>query len=179
MTVNPEDSSQFLTEMSRIQRDYVASRVAWYQDKKKWPRRLARGTTIALIVLSSSVPFLTGVDGWRKDVLLPIVALLIAALSGLKAAYQWERTWQAYAVAQFLIEDATGKWNVEMTRARHAVSAKASMDRAYRATLELLHVASTARDEETKAYFEDLRAAAVATSRHPSEETDNRDDEGS
>lgn len=178
MAENEDDISEYLKEVESIQTAYVASRISWYQNKKKWPRRLARATTIALVVLSSGVPFLASSNGWKKDVLLPIAALLIAALSGLKASYQWEKTWQAYAVAQFMIEDALGTWKLKMSRARRSSSPKAGIDRAYRATLELLRVASTAREEETKVYFEDLRAAATST-RRLSGEAENRSEENS
>src|SRR6266566_4016926 len=79
-----------LQEMTSLKDKYVVPKLELYKKRTQRTMFLFRVTGIVVILLSVSIPFLSILDGFWKSIVLPIVALLIAGLTGLISFFRWE-----------------------------------------------------------------------------------------
>lgn len=96
MKAVPSDSERFnavFNEMISLKDKYVVPKMALYKKRTRRSMILFRLTGILVIILSVSIPFLTTLDLIWKTIVVPIVAVVIAGLTGLISFYRWESSW--------------------------------------------------------------------------------------
>lgn len=118
---------------------------------------LFRAFGVLLILLSVSVPFLSTLEGVWRTVVLPAVALSIAALTGLNSFFQWQAQWQGFRHTQFALEYLLAKWEMEIIKARHHPDEQQAVEIALTATDMLLDRAREATASETGKFFEGIQ----------------------
>jgi hypothetical protein len=145
---------------------HVRPLIAWYDGKKRWPRRLHRATTVAVILLGAGIPLLSinePPEGFRW--LTPAAGVTISALTGLATVTDWQRRWQVFTTAQTALEARLADWEMAMTEASLAPPERARQMRV-EATRDLLAAALRTRQSETEEFFAgQAPAGATATSR--------------
>jgi hypothetical protein len=102
-------------------------------------------------------------DGIWRDIVLPIAALVIAALTGLNTFFQWQKSWQGRRQTQFAIEHFLSKWDLDMTIAKHDPDPEKAIEMAVRATEQLLDRAREITSAETAEYFQGLQLPRVTS----------------
>lgn len=75
-----------------------------------------RITGVLTIVLSVSLPVLTGLTFPGRNVALSCLALGVAALSSLRAFYQWDQGWRLYRSQEFVLTSLHTRWQLGMLR---------------------------------------------------------------
>jgi len=159
----PDDFLQPLRELVDRQ---VVPLIDWYQRKKRWPRRLHKSTTAAVIVLGALIPI---ASAWSASVparvFVGILGVTITTVTSLAVSFDWYRRWRLFTVAQSQLESHLATWEFAIARAR-LLPAEEGREAAVAATAVLLEAANKARNEETEAFFENQGdRAAVTTAR--------------
>jgi hypothetical protein len=159
----PDDFLQPLRELVDRQ---VLPQIEWYQRKKRWPRRLHKSTTAAVIILGALIPIATA---WSAStaarVIVGILGVTITTVTSLAVSFDWYRRWRLFTVAQNQLESALAMWEFAIAQAR-LLPADEGREAAVVATSALLEAANKARNEETEAFFENQGdRASVTTAR--------------
>lgn len=151
MPGSKEDYIQPLRELVDRQ---VIPLIDWYQHKKRWPRRLHKASTAAVIILSALIPVTTA---WSASttarVFVGVVGVAITTVTSLAASYDWYRRWRIFTIAQSTLESRVASWEFALTRARMQPEGEGRAE-AFAATAELLEAANQARNDETESFFE-------------------------
>jgi len=130
---------------------HVRTQIDWYQSRKARYRKAFRVTTSAVIVSSAMLPILTAVEFPGSKISVSIISVLIAVLTGLGAAYKWDRVWQSFTVAQSQLENSLAEWEMEM--AALTAGAAGNVEAGWALTRVLLGQARLVVDSEIDAYF--------------------------
>lgn len=137
--------------------DLVEERVGpilrWFKQHANRARIPFQTTGGVIIALSVSIPLLAVAEGILKDRVLPIVALVIAALTGFNSFYQWQRAWQGRRQTQFALEHFLRKWALQMTAAKHTQDPDKAIGTAISATGEFFDHVREVTSSETEEYF--------------------------
>ena len=149
--------AQALHACHEIKTKYVTPRIHWYETHTEWPRYIYRGVGIATVVLSVTLPALASAQFVHKEVVVSAISVVIAVLTGLSSFYHWERTWRGNSTAQMAIEQAVGKWELELKRAEFVVSQNDRVNHIIKATDDLLANTGTVVSSETEGFFSNLR----------------------
>lgn len=149
-----ESLEALLTDLIPLKESVVQSR-NWYRDHAERPMLLFRSAGVLLILLSVSVPFLSTLEGVAKEVILPIFSLLIAALTGLNAFFQWQSQWQRFRLTQYQLEYLLNRWEFELTQAKHQTDHDLAVQMATDATARLLDRAHEITFQETGEHFKE------------------------
>lgn len=156
-TVNAqsEDFQAVLKELIRIKDTYIVDKqLKWYKDHAVEPMILFRISGVLVILLSVSIPFMATLEGFWKTIVLPVVALLVAALTGITAFYRWESNWKAYRQSQMKLEYLLSIWELNVAEASHQTDTKQAIAMAINATKQLLDAAYATTSSETDQYFQ-------------------------
>ena len=153
-----QDVDAIFRELWAMQDKYFNRLLRRYSRLATEHRLFFRAIGMLIILLSVSIPFLTTLDGVWKDIALPVVALLVAGLTGLTAFFHWEQHWKSYRQAQFSLLHLLAIWELEMTEARHAPDSQQAIARAVAATRELFNQAAAVSSAETEEFFKRLQA---------------------
>ena len=128
--------------------------IQWYQQKKRWPRRLHKSTATAIITLGAVIPL---ASAWSSTsgtrIFVSIVGVLITTLASLAASYNWQERWRLFTLAQSTLESALADWEFTITKSQLSGSSDQARTEILAATEKLLETANQAREEETKSFF--------------------------
>jgi hypothetical protein len=142
-----------LTALTRIKDEFVVQKLNWYTAHAKTPMLLFRVSGVLVILLSVSLPLLATLEGYWKTLILPVVALLVAGLTGLTSFFHWESGWKGYRQAQFSLEYLLTTWELQMTEASYQTDAQEGINQAFQATRQLLQATQTTISAEAEEYF--------------------------
>lgn len=142
-----------LAELTRIKDAFVGQKLDWYKAHARTPMLLFRLSGVLVILLSVSLPLLATLEGFWKTLVLPVVALLVAGLTGLTSFFRWESGWKGYRQAQFTLEYLLTTWELQITEASHQADVQKGIDQALQATRQLLDATHTAVSTEAEEYF--------------------------
>lgn len=137
------DNNQFeeiLTHYTQIKNGHVNPRLEFYIkyiDKKRLPAERAKAIILGLSLLIPIVANLPGFDPY-KGIIVAVMSLSIALLSGLNDLYQWEHLWRAYSQARIQIESLLGLWELNVAHARQLSDPNKLNDTLEQATETLL-----------------------------------------
>ena len=154
---NPQTDTDFQTvldEVTRIKDAYVVSQINWYKTHANIPMVLFRLSGILIIFLSVSLPFLATLEGPWKTIILPIVALLVAGLTGLTSFYRWESDWKGFRETQFTLEYLLVVWDLSIAAAKQEKDEQHAIDIVLQATKQLLDTVHTSTSSETEQFFQ-------------------------
>lgn len=161
--MSASDQYDYTQPLRELVEHQVLPLIDWYQRKKRWPRRLHKSTTAAVIVLGALVPI---GSAWSAStfarVFVGVIGVTITTVTSLAASYDWYRRWRIFTVAQSVLESQLASWEFAIARARMLPGDEGRAE-ALAATSALLESANQARNEETESFFESQgdRAALV------------------
>src|SRR5205814_1312202 len=108
-----------LNDLIAIKNTYIVkNKLKWYKKHIKLVGNLFRVSGVLVIILSVSIPFLITLEGLWKTTALPLIALLIAALTGLNAFFQWQSDWNSSYQAHIALEHLLSIWEVRIIEAK-------------------------------------------------------------
>ena len=97
-----------LEAFRRLVDKHVVPEIDWYQSHKAVPRRLHRGSTVLIVILGATLPFVAGIEALWARTVTGVLGVCIAALAGLSTAFQWNRIWHVFADAQAELVSCAG-----------------------------------------------------------------------
>jgi hypothetical protein len=137
-----------------LKKRFVDENYHWYRTHKRVPFLAYRLSGILVIVLSVSLPAIAAMPFDRKTLVLSIMSVVIAALTGLNSFFRWDRTWRSRALCQYDMEWLVARWELELQNARLIISdVHERRQHVYRATRELLRNVANVSDSEVQGFF--------------------------
>lgn len=158
---NDERFLSALAELTRIKDAFVAQRLHWYRVHARAPMLLFRICGVLVILLSVSLPLLATLEGFWKTLVLPLAALVVAALTGLTSFFRWESGWKGYRQAQFTLEYLLTVWELQIAEASQHSDAQEGIDQACQATRQLIDATQTTVSTEAEEYFKRVQIPRV------------------
>lgn len=104
------------------------------------------------ILFSVSLPALTAVNFSGRNAAISVLAVGVAALSGLRAFYQWDQSWQLYRSQELALVALLTRWQMTMMRIVKSASPDAD-DQAHALTLDVLNEAYESGRAELSDFF--------------------------
>ncbi len=93
-------------------------------------------------------------EGLWRTIVLPIVALLVAGLTGLISFFRWESDWKGYRQTQFNLDHLLSIWELKIAQAKLERDTKQAISMVLQATQELLDTTHTTTSAEAEEYFQ-------------------------
>jgi uncharacterized protein DUF4231 len=156
-TTNEQSDPDFqtiLNELISLKDTYVIKQLKWYETHARQPMILFRVSGVLIILLSVSIPFLATLEGLWRTIVLPIVALLVAGVTGLLSFFRWESDWKGYRQTQFTLDYLLSIWELKITQAKHERDTQQAIDMALQATQQLLDATYGTTSAEAEEYFQ-------------------------
>lgn len=114
------------------------------------------GTGIITIVCSVTLPAIATAQFPYKALVLALMSIAVAALTGLSSFYKWERAWRANSTAQVALQQHVAKWELELANAQLLVSPHERANHIYKATSDLLVNAGNVVTSQSEGFFSGL-----------------------
>ena len=164
--MNNEDFAKLLAVYTATKEKYVDRRLTFYLDRVDNKRRLAQWSRVAVLLLSLAIPVAVTfspdkIGSVPKDLMVSVMALLIALAGGLEGQHQWQRTWREYSTRIVQIETLIGLWEIEVARAGQLSDAKEASDAMGKATENLLSSVNQAVTTEMNTFFSEREKAQL------------------
>ena len=157
----PQRDRRFLSvlaEVAQVKDEFVVQQLHWYETHAMMPMLLFRISGVLVILFSVSLPLLTTLNGFWRIIVLPVVSLLIASLTGFNDFFRWESVWKDYRQTHMTLEYLLKKWDLQITEARSQLDVQKGIEIALLATEQLLEAARTATSAEAEDYFKRVQA---------------------
>src|SRR5581483_4534647 len=164
MLQNDKRFLSVLEEVTRIKEEFVGLQFNWYKANARRPMLLFRIAGVLVILLSVSLPFLTTLDGLWKTIVLPVISLLIAGLTGLNSFFRWESAWKGYRQTHLTLEYLLTTCELQIAEARCQVDVQKGIDMALQATEQLITMTRTTTSAEAEDYFKRVQIARTQQS---------------
>lgn len=143
-----------LKELEMLKENFVVQKLRAYSKLANQARLRFRISGTLIIGLSVCLPFLTTLKtGIWISIVLPIVALVIAGLSGLNAFFRWESNWKGYSQTRYRLEYSLKVWELSVIEARHETDTQKSVEIVVQATKRLLDDVEATTSSEAEDYF--------------------------
>jgi len=155
--MDPKEFEELLSQYRKIKDNCVDERLKFYKERVESKRHAAERSRTAILLLSLVIPIVANLDftiPWLSTgIIVSIMSLLIAFLSGLGELHQWQHTWQEYSKAIVQIEALIGSWEIEVAGARQLSQPKEISDKLAKATHALLESVEQIVLIEMRAFF--------------------------
>lgn len=160
--MNSEEFKQLVSQYRKIKDNRVNKRLDFYNERVESKRHAAARAKTAVLLLSLVIPVVANLDfaaPW-KGIIVSIMSLFIALISGLAEFHQWQRTWQEYSKAIVQIEGLMDSWELDVARARQLSHPKEISE-------ELAEVTETLLESVEQIVLTEMRAFFAATPKLP------------
>lgn len=115
-------------------------------------RQWFRLTGVLTILFSVSLPALTATDFSVRNAAISVLAIGVAGLSGLRAFYQWDQSWQLYRSQELTLAALLTRWQLGMMLIVRSAAPDAN-DQAHTLTLDVLNEAYESGRTELSDFF--------------------------
>ena len=157
-----DDFSSFLVDLYSVKDKHVESLIKYYRKSFKRSQLFHRVFGVLLILTAVSIPFVSSLTEYPdKNLLLSILALIVAGLTGLNAFFQWDLTWREFTQAKVALEQMVAIWDVDMVEARHEQDEAKRRSSCLEATRNLIASANMAYGKTTGAFFKAVKSSSV------------------
>ncbi|BCL80124.1 DUF4231 domain-containing protein [Ktedonobacteria bacterium brp13] len=154
-----------LKELEALKENFVVRKIHAYSRRATQARLRFRISSTLIIGLSACLPFLTTLrEGIWISIVLPIVAIAIAGLSGLNAFFRWESNWKGYSQARYRLEYLLKVWELKIIEARHATDTQKAVEIVVQATKQLPDDVESTTSVETEEYFKRVQIPKTSRS---------------
>ncbi len=160
---NDERFLSILKELETLKEGFVVRKIEMYRRSVKRARLRFRISGTLIIVLSACLPFLTTLrEGIWISIVLPIVALVIAGLSGLNAFFRWESNWRGFSQTRYLLEYLLKMWELKVIEAKHETDPQKAVEIVVQATKQLVEDVQATTNAESEEFFKRVQIPQIS-----------------
>lgn len=152
-----------ISAVGKLKNRHLDAAIDWYQKHSALPRVLFRVSGYSLIVLSVSLPLLTMAEFTGSDLVVALVALLVAALAGISSFAKWDSQWRGYKRAQFTLEGLQALWELKILEARQMDDPEEAARVVLEGARELIQSAKAIVTAETEEFFAAVKLPQITT----------------
>ena len=113
---------EILSHYEQIKQNRADEQLKFYNDKINSKRRFAQWFGAAVLVISLAIPIVTNVGfdltPHQLNMIITVMSLSIALVTGLDGLHQWRTTWREYSRAIVQIKTLIELWKVKVAGAR-------------------------------------------------------------
>jgi Na+/melibiose symporter-like transporter len=84
-----------------------------YRDRARLHKLWFWASGVLVILLSATLPFLAGLDFGGKEETIGIIAVVIAALTGLRSFFHWDQSWSLLRQTDFELTELIRNWRLD------------------------------------------------------------------
>ena len=159
--IESTDLDQACQGATKIVTDLFNREVARFDHNAKRSFRYYRGFGILVILLSTSLPFLTALQQpTLQKFLIPLVAAMISALSSVTVFMAYGDSWNGYRTAEIRTRYARAKWENSMFQAKLAPTVEEAVTLVKEATATFINDVQQAAGAETQSFFQAVKDSA-------------------
>lgn len=154
------DFERMVAEARVIRQRFIDPNRDWYRTHRLFPFLLFRFAGVTTIVLGAALPAIAGIPVEKfasKDLVISVMSVSIAALTGLSTFFRWERTWRGRTLSDAAINALCAKWELEIVNARLIVDPPQRLKHVYLATSDLIANARAVSASESEEFFNALQ----------------------
>jgi len=148
-----ESDNEFEAYYRIVQTKVIINAYHWYKKHKNRERIIFRASGITVILFSITIPVISIYNFTEKDIVVSVMALTIAILSGLKAFFKWEESWQSFNRSELAIQHLIGIWQIQLLEAKTHANFSDRLSEARKATKYLLEEVGKIISQESDNYF--------------------------
>ena len=152
-----ESFGKFVEAARAIKKEFVDPRRTWYAKHQFYPFLLFRIGGVVTIILGVTLPAVALADIAHKDVILSVMSVAVAALTGLSSFFRWEISWRGRELSKFAIDALDEKWELELANASHVLDASERLKHAYLATNDFFSNVRVVSAAETDEFFSGMQ----------------------
>jgi len=119
--MEPQKLKELLAPYQAIRDGAIQRRLVFYERHVNQKRRYAEYSGHTLLFLSLLIPVVANFhfeEHWVNSMIVSILSLLIALITGIRESTQWARLWRVYSHAIVQIENLLASWELEIAKAR-------------------------------------------------------------
>lgn len=116
-TKAPSAYEETVGELRDLVRKTVDRDIKFYDDHVVGVRRAAMGVTSITIILAAALPFLSAAEFPYKTLVVGVVSVLVAALTGLGAYWRWTDEWRGYILSSMTLKGLRAAWELALVEA--------------------------------------------------------------
>jgi hypothetical protein len=163
--------NELVKEARGIKERFIDKEYEWYRSHQKWPFIFFRCAGVVTIVLGVTLPAVAGVgkalSPLHQDVIISVMSVTIAALTGLSSFYRWERSWRGRIIVRLGLEALCAQWELEIANARLILDPADRLKHVYQATNDLIANGRSVCSSETEEFFSGMQFPQSDRSRKP------------
>lgn len=135
---------------------YVVKHRNYYRRRATRVRRYFRWAGLAVILCSAALPVVAFVDGDQTRLIITVLSVTIAALTALRAFFQWDVQWRVLRQADWKLTYLLATWEIELEYLRTCPNDADPECSAINATKTLLVEAEKVVEAEASSFFRGL-----------------------
>jgi hypothetical protein len=147
----PEELVKAFPECCRFVEQHIKRHLKNAGLKAKRYHRWFRDSGILIVLLGVSLPLIAGLNYSNKNQVLSFVSVLIAALTGLRSFYQWDREWQVLRFEELMVRFLVTQWELSLLKLAHQPHDNTS--KAFARTEQLLNDVQNVVETQLVSYF--------------------------
>lgn len=155
--MNPQEFDEIFPRYERIKHERADEQLKFYTERVLSKRRFAQWSGAAVLVISLAIPIVTnlGIDVSQHslNMIITLMSLSIALVSGLDGLHQWRTTWKEYSKAIVQIKTQIALWEVKVANARELPDRDEISKALGEATEELISKVEEATSAEMNTFF--------------------------
>jgi hypothetical protein len=166
--MNLQEFEQLLSPYKTIKENYVKTRLDFYKKGHNKKRYAAQASAVLILLFSLLIPIVVNFDftgPWTwlsKTLIVSLMSLSIAFVSGLSELCQWQSLWKEYSKRVVQIETLIGIWEIEVANARQLSDPREISAVLGKATETLLKSVDMAVVTEMETFFAAVPKAQAA-----------------
>jgi type IV secretory pathway VirB2 component (pilin) len=154
---NIDEKLRFLLErLRKIKETQVDRKIKWHKNHAKWHKIYFRVFGVLIIILSTSIPFVVAREFDNKNVVISIIALGIAALSGINSFFHWQNSWRSYIKTYFALKYLASQWELQILRIEQETDFQKARESALTATENLINGANSFTETDIEDFFKNI-----------------------
>ena len=161
----PDSRQEYLAELEKTPffagpevKGSLASMISYYESRTPRKRIWFRATGIMVILFSAALPVLAAfgervVGNTAKDIVVAVVAAMVALLSGLNTFFRWDATWHGYTHSLFELYRIRAEWESGRAAALTAPDHAEGLEALHQAQARAIGEAYAVARSEMAEYF--------------------------
>lgn len=149
---------EVLKEIRNLMKATVLDDLSWYRMATVRPMVAHRFFGTLVIALSVSLPLLATMNFERKDLVISLIGIMIAFISGIRSFFRWGEMYMANMRGMVELKNKVSEWELAIIQAENHYDPEESVKIAFEASRQLLVARDLVDKRNTEDYSQFLNA---------------------
>lgn len=144
-------------DLDRVVLEKVTKARDWYRSRSHAPRLAFRSSGTLVILVAVAMPLVAALPLTNRNLMLAVMAVIIAASVSLSAFYAWERTWRSRRQAEFALDRLITAYQLRLLEIRTRGDRENITELSLAATRKLMRDAAAITAADAEDFFRGVR----------------------